>query len=52
MNLFVVSVIALLNMYDSRREIALMRLIGIGMGRINRLYLIQNAIAGAAAMLL
>lgn len=50
MNLFVVSVIALLNMYDSRREIALMRLIGIGMGKINRLYLIQNAIAGAAAM--
>ncbi len=52
MNLFVVSVIALLNMYDSRDEIALMRLIGIGMGRINRLYLIQNAITGAAAMLL
>ena len=52
MNLFVVSVIALLNMYDSRREIALMRLIGIGMGRINRLYLIQNALAGAAAMAL
>ena len=35
MNLFVVSVIALLNMYDSRREIALMRLIGIGMEKIN-----------------
>ena len=52
MNLFVVSVIALLNMVDSRREIALMRLIGIGMGRINRLYLIQNALAGAAAMVL
>ena len=52
MNLFVVSVIALLNMYDSREEIALMRLIGIGMGRINRLYLIQNALTGAAAMAL
>ena len=52
MNLFVVSVIALLNMYDSRKEISLMRLIGISMGRINRLFLIQNAIAGAAAMLL
>ena len=52
MNLFVVSVIALLNMYDSRREIALMRLIGIGMGKINRLYLIQNALTGAAAMAL
>ncbi|MBR2697965.1 MAG: hypothetical protein IKE76_05165, partial [Clostridia bacterium] len=33
MNLFVVSVIALLNMYDSRREIALMRLIGVSMGK-------------------
>ena len=52
MNLFVVSVIALLNMYDSRREIALMRLIGVSMGRINRLYLIQNALAGLCAMAL
>lgn len=52
MNLFVVSVIALLNMYDSRKEISLMRLIGISMGKINQLYLIQNAIAGLAAMLL
>ena len=52
MNLFVVSVIALLNMMDSRREIALMRLIGVGMDKINRLYLIQNALAGAMAMLM
>lgn len=52
MNLFVVTVIALLNMYDSRKEIALMRLIGIGMGKINRLYLIQNALAGLAATVL
>lgn len=52
MNLFVVSVIALLNMYDSRREIALMRLIGVSMGRINRLYLIQNVLAGLCAMAL
>ena len=52
MNLFVVSVIALLNMTDSKREIALMRLIGIGMGRINRLYLLQNALTGGAAVLL
>ena len=52
MNLFVVSVIAVLNMVDSRREIALMRLIGIGMGRINRLYLIENAIVGACAVAL
>ena len=52
MNLFVVSVIALLSLYDARREIALMRLIGIGMGKINRLYLIQNALTGLAAMAL
>ena len=52
MNLFVVSVIAMLNMVDSRREIALMRLIGVSMGKINRLYLIQNAIAGLCAMAL
>lgn len=52
MNLFVVSVIALLNMYDSRREIALMRLIGVSMGKINRLYLLQNALTGLCAMAL
>ena len=52
MNLVVVSVIALLNMYDSRKEIALMRLIGIGMRRINLLYLLQNTLTGLAAMLL
>ena len=52
MNLFVVSVIALLNMVDSRKEIALMRLIGISMGRINRLYLIQNALTGLMAVAL
>ncbi|MBR2698908.1 MAG: FtsX-like permease family protein [Clostridia bacterium] len=52
MNLFVVSVIALLNMYDSRREIALMRLIGVSMGKINRLYLIQNALTGLCAVAL
>ena len=52
MNLFVVSVIALLNMVDSRKEIALMRLIGISMGRINQLYLIQNALTGLMAVAL
>lgn len=49
MNLFVVTVIALLNMTESRREIALMRLIGVGMDKINRLYLIQNALTGLCA---
>ena len=46
MNVFIISVITLLNMYDSKSEIALMRLIGIGMDRINLLYLIQNAFIG------
>lgn len=52
MNLFVVSLIAVLNMVDSRPEIALMRLIGIGMDKVDRLYLVENALAGAAATLL
>lgn len=46
MNIFIISVITLLNMYDSKNEIALMRLIGIGMKKINMLYIIQNAIIG------
>ena len=52
MNIFVISMIALLNAYDARKEIMLMRLIGVSMGRINLLYLIQNAIVNAAALLL
>ncbi|MBQ8407915.1 MAG: ABC transporter permease [Clostridia bacterium] len=46
MNIFVISVITLLNMYDSKKEIALMRLIGIGMNKINLLYVIQNGFIG------
>lgn len=52
MNLFVAALIALLRAHSERGEIALMRLIGVSMGRINLLYLIQNAAAGAAALLL
>ena len=52
MNLLVISVIAALNLYDVRREIALMRLIGVSMGRINLLYLLQNAIAGVTSVVL
>lgn len=52
MNIFVITVITLLNMYDSRGEIALMRLIGIGMGRISLLYMLQNALMGLAAALI
>ncbi len=46
MNIFIISVITLLNMYDSKQEIALMRLIGIGMNKINLLYVLQNGIIG------
>ncbi|MGM9600196.1 MAG: ABC transporter permease [Faecousia sp.] len=49
MNIFIISVITLLNMYDSKKEIALMRLIGIGMNKINLLYLIQNGFIGLAS---
>ena len=52
MNIFIISVITLLNMYDSKKEISLMRLIGIGMGKINLLYIIQNAIIGLVSTLL
>lgn len=46
MNICIISVITLLNMYDSQKEIALMRLIGIGMNKINLLYIIQNGFIG------
>lgn len=49
MNIFVITVITLLNLYDARREISLMRLIGISMGKIGALYTLQNAIIGVAA---
>ena len=52
MNIFIISVITLLNMYDSQKEIALMRLIGIGMNKINLLYIIQNGIIGLVSTLL
>ena len=52
MNIFIISVITLLNMYDSKKEISLMRLIGIGMNKINLLYIIQNAIIGLVSTVL
>ncbi len=52
MNIFIISVITLLNMYDSKKEISLMRLIGIGMNKINLLYIIQNGIIGLVSTLL
>ncbi len=46
MNIFVISTITILNMYDSQKDIALMRLIGVGTGKVNLLFLIQNAVIG------
>ncbi len=52
MNIFIISVITLLNMYDSKKEISLMRLIGIGMSKINLLYIMQNGIIGLISTVL
>ena len=52
MNIMIISVITLLNMYHSAGEISLMRLIGIGMGKINLLYTIQNSIIGLCSVIL
>lgn len=52
MNIVVISVITLLNMYDAQKEIALMRLIGVGMRKIGLLYLIQNGIIGLISTIL
>lgn len=52
MNIFIISAITLLNMYDSKKEISLMRLIGVGMKKINLLYIIQNGIVGVISTVL
>lgn len=52
MNIFIISAITLLNMYDSKKEISLMRLIGVGMNKINLLYIIQNGIIGIISTVL
>ena len=52
MNIMIISIITLLNMYHSAKEISLMRLIGISMKKINLLYIIQNSIMGLASVFL
>lgn len=52
MNIMIISIITLLNMYHSSKEIALMRLIGISMKKINLLYIIQNGIIGLLSVIL
>ena len=52
MNIMIISIITLLNMYHSAKEISLMRLIGISMNKINLLYIIQNSIMGLCSVVL
>lgn len=52
MNIMVISIITLLNMYHSAREISLMRLIGVSMKKINLLYIIQNSLMGLFSIIL
>lgn len=52
MNIVIISVITLLNMISSSEEIRLMRLIGIGMDRINLLYILQNSLIGLVSVVL
>ena len=52
MNIMIISIITLLNMYHSAKEISLMRLIGVSMKRINLLYIIQNSLMGFVSVIL
>lgn len=52
MNIMIISIITLLNMYHSAKEISLMRLIGISMKKINLLYIIQNSVMGLVSVVL
>ena len=52
MNIMIISIITLLNMYHSAKEISLMRLIGISMKKINLLYIIQNSMMGLVSVVL
>ncbi len=52
MNIMIISIITLLNMYHSAKEISLMRLIGISMKKVNLLYIIQNSMIGLVSVLM
>lgn len=52
MNILVISIITLLNMYYASKEINLMRLIGISIKKINLLYLIENSVTGLVSCVL
>lgn len=50
MALLIIYIMALLNMHDSKKDIKLMRLIGISKGKINSILVIQNAVITITAM--
>lgn len=52
MNIIIITIITILNMHISKKEISLMRLIGISMKKINLLYIIQNGIIGLISVIL
>jgi len=52
MALLIIYIMALLNMHDSKKDIKLMRLIGISKGKINLVLLIQNFITTIIALIL
>lgn len=52
MNILIIVIITLLNMYQSQKDIKLMRLIGVSMKKINLLYLIQNTLIGLISVVL
>jgi len=52
MALLIIYIMALLNMHDSKKDIKLMRLIGISKGKINLVLLIQNFIITTIAIIL
>ena len=52
MNMLVISVVTLLNLFDAKKEISLMRMIGISMKKIGVMYFIQNGILGLVSTLL
>ncbi len=52
MNMLVISVVTLLNLFDAKKEISLMRMIGISMKKIGIMYFIQNGILGLVSTLM
>lgn len=50
MTLLIIYIMALLNMHDSKKDIKLMRLIGISKGKINLILIIQNFIITLTAI--